>query len=271
MRLFDITSDYKKPLTLEEAVNMARTDTYRRYIELFEDVPAFYRGMVSKTSDYVFVNTGASEVERVSRNTTNEYNEILSHSPNWRQYPKRSKSIIGSMSPKVAYSYGYVYAVILPENASVGVCPAIDLWHSFGYMNNKTGISQVHHFNEQLRNIFALYLQEPTPISRSFTYEEIREFLGRIQQMMLDDSEKPSLQNNLHKYFKKILPEVSGDSDGLFKAAVDLLDPEKNDFDVADLDRLLILRHFGYEAWTSDPCLLVKFNEYNDFLQKVLD
>ena len=65
--------------------------------------------------------------------------------PSWKNYPKRSKSLVCSSSKSISWGYGNKAYVVFPyNNAKIGVCSEVDLWESFIDLN-------VLEFNDDLR------------------------------------------------------------------------------------------------------------------------
>jgi hypothetical protein len=65
---------------------------------------------------------------RVSGNTANYYTLLIDNSPAWKEYPKRSKSIICATDHDVANHFGFVYLVLPYDGSKIGVCPHEDIW-----------------------------------------------------------------------------------------------------------------------------------------------
>lgn len=70
---------------------------------------------------------------RKSANTPNFYTVFLDNSPAWKDFPKRSRSFVGSTHEQGAYDVGQwgVQYMIPYDTAHVGICPAADFWSSF--------------------------------------------------------------------------------------------------------------------------------------------
>jgi hypothetical protein len=101
-----------------------------------------YKGMTLNDTGEIWLTNPALR-ERKSRNTKNYYTLMFDNLPSWRDYPKRSRSLICSSNKRVAGNYGDIY-VILPFNgAKIAVCPANDIWDSI----NSLGIAGLDCFN----------------------------------------------------------------------------------------------------------------------------
>jgi hypothetical protein len=94
-----------------------------------------YRG-VRFDSKYNFVYGDSSLTERKSANTQNYYTQIMDNIlPEWKQFPKRSRSFICGNTPRICNGYGHIYSVLPIGDPLIGVCPFDDLWSSFRNIN----------------------------------------------------------------------------------------------------------------------------------------
>lgn len=94
----------------------------------YNDLP-IYRG-TDLSFDYILINP--SERTRKSANARfNIYTTLIDNSPYWKEYPKRSKSLICTLDKNKAINYGYNYRVIPFDNSKWGICENSDIWFSF--------------------------------------------------------------------------------------------------------------------------------------------
>ena len=92
-----------------------------------------------------------SKKARVSANTSNYYTLLMDNLPVWKDYPKRSRSLICSTNKSGANCFGTTYAIFPVNGSRIGICPKEDMWdilfvnkHSIDGMNefyNDSGIS----------------------------------------------------------------------------------------------------------------------------------
>jgi hypothetical protein len=117
----------------------------------------------------------SSKTERRSQNTSNHYTAIFDNHPEMTNFPKRSRSFIGSTSQSTAlmgYADGHIdflFVMIPFDDAKIGVAPKADIWHlmvdAFGmntYLENINykfsmlhgdDISDFYNFDENLRAV----------------------------------------------------------------------------------------------------------------------
>lgn len=94
-----------------------------------------WRGMGKHVSGIIDTNA----FNRKSANTYNYYTLWMDNHPSWKDYPKRSKSLICTTSYEVASGYGAVKLIIPADKNTVGVCASDDLWGAFRHLSTLVG------------------------------------------------------------------------------------------------------------------------------------
>lgn len=97
---------------------------------LTEDRP-IYRGMhdnsnISKQTGFSIVDTSATV--RGSQNASNYYTVILDNHPDRKQFPKRSRSFIGTIESISTHGYGDLFCIIPFDNVPIGIVNHRDIW-----------------------------------------------------------------------------------------------------------------------------------------------
>ncbi len=105
-----------------------------KYLQRAAEFP-IYRGM-NLPNDINTSIYNTNSFTRKSANTYNYYTLLFDNHPSWKDYPKRSKSMICTTEYSTADGYGNVFIVIPSDKAKIGVCPANDLWNSFDHFLN---------------------------------------------------------------------------------------------------------------------------------------
>lgn len=113
--------DYIKSIDKEKTIELIKT-----HCRSFNFDNPIFRGSGNSLYRYELVDTTYSS--RESANTTNHYTVILDKLLAEQNLPQRSKSIICTNNKKYAKQYGYLYAIIPFDNASIGICPTNDIW-----------------------------------------------------------------------------------------------------------------------------------------------
>ena len=89
-----------------------------------------YRGQ-GGSNPLLYFDSSMSD-KRKSKNTYNFYTVVIDEDPRWKDFPKRSKSMICTTDRGMANMFGTVYYVIpLELDKNIGVCPDEDIWWSF--------------------------------------------------------------------------------------------------------------------------------------------
>jgi hypothetical protein len=81
-------------------------------------------------SDYLKLDPRGKR--RVSIEPQNVHTFIMDNLPAWKDYPKRSESVIATTSDGATGMYGYTYVVIPFDNVKIGICPSYSIWGTFG-------------------------------------------------------------------------------------------------------------------------------------------
>lgn len=122
---------------------------------------------------------------RTSANTRNYYTYIIDNSENWKDFPKRSKSLICRAYINQIPTYnGYDYYVIpIDKEVKFGVCNDSDLWTSFKNLYEYCDIFSLMIFNKSLEiicNIFGISIEDETTVEEFFGY------LGELTEKLKD-------------------------------------------------------------------------------------
>jgi hypothetical protein len=107
---------------------------------MFETRTAIWRGV--KQQDSILGKDGVAIVdttksERKSQNTSNWYTLIIDNHPKYKNYPKRSQSLICVNDIETAEGYGAPMAIIPFNSAKIGVVNYPDIWGKSITMGNE--------------------------------------------------------------------------------------------------------------------------------------
>lgn len=222
-----------------------------------------YRGIPSDTP---IVYVDPSKAERVSANTSNEYNILFSHIlPSWQKFPKRNRSLIcsGNYGRANSYSGGNKAYIVMPlGNPLIAICPHEDFWDSFD-------ISPPD-FNDLFRDFYKAFrivfdeLKLPVKLA---TIEDIVRFLKLIDKVLIeepkqlakvvDDFESGFWGKDRRKTVLNLL--TSGDS---INALDKFFEPTKNSFGLWSYNEYLSVPN---EVWFSGPAVLIKQEAFDKF------
>lgn len=131
-------------------------------IWMLEKNTPVYRGIndyhdpdIKTTKDFSLVDTMLTT--RKSQNTSNFYTVILDNNPLNKDFPKRSKSFVGTTS--IDYAHGYsnsgsdsIFVMIPTDQAKIGIVNHADIWHTriklFGHS------MAIEQFNDEFNELF---------------------------------------------------------------------------------------------------------------------
>jgi hypothetical protein len=199
-----------------------------------------YKGMQLDNSNETDIwLTNPAFRARKSHNTRNYYTLMFNNLPSWKDYPKRSRSLICATSAQKASMYRGDLYVILPFNsAKIAVCPRCDIWDSFYKSINAT----LNDFNNDLEYNNISDANWPTMLSTLLKYNKNIEWSPIISSIV-------KKINNCKTREKLILV-----LDKIFN-------PVKNGFKLTDITN--IPRSdvgIGQELWTSDKSYIIRHN-----------
>jgi hypothetical protein len=246
--------------------------------------PHIYRGLRGFANNYGIVDP-KSAPERRSANTSNHMTLLIDNLPSWKQYPKRSQSLVCSTKEKSAASYGNLYYVYPSDQCKMGIVPTLDIWSAFYKPFGHT--SDVSDFNDLLRKF------DISDKSWSKLKGDLIHFyeLGSIQQYrhMRDNQGRPpgsekKIINDWADYVSKnygfinfllndfVIKHLtkywkSGGGLNIIDYLNKELDPKKNGFELNNLQ----MRHDANEVWIGNaPIILVSAKQKDKLEQEGL-
>lgn len=222
----------------------------------FQSGDRIYRG-VSLTNPAVLVDP--SKAVRTAANTSNYANMLVSNIlPSWKGWPRRDQSLICSTNRRTAEGYGHYKAggphVVLPfDDATIGVCSAMDFWDSFGAIYPPT-------MNDMIERLVHYYLKRQ---AASTPQGLVKDFADLDQLFNANPGLKTELVDDWGEEYKEVMAAPSF-LQGLNQA----LEPNKNGFrkvplskfDAAGSDR---------ECWVTGPAILAQEEVILNWLEQL--
>lgn len=247
------------PIPIDDGVRLIKKECKNAY-QAYRQGHMFYRGVGSTSADMIFVRP--SQFTRLSANTINLYTLVIDNSSLWRDYPKRSKSVICSTDVNSAGGYGELYIVFPKDGYKIGVCPRYDMWGSFRELND------LYVFNDSFVDFYR-YLGISIKPSEIVKYNDLKTICKHMDDILANEPELigdyiNGKERDINKragyvsfYFDigitKHLYKYKGN---MLKLLESLFDPDKNDFDlVSDIRRLPKGR---FELWTDSDCYMLR-------------
>jgi len=246
-RTISINKNEFEKLYSKRAMTPTHNNTIFRYIYNF-------------TGKYGFINPKASNSPRKSAfNNTNYYTILFDNLPSWKNYPKRSESIIctndkSNAADRTQPAGSKHYYIVIPlQNAKIAICPEDDIWFSFN-----TQILKYMGYSDNLSDfmIDVFFDADKYNYKMSETYKSIKKYFNLID----NDS-----GNNLRFIKDTLLKDKLENGYNMLDIMNDILDPNKNGFELKKVTENMILPSDSREIWTSDKCLLIR----NDIFKKM--
>jgi len=244
MRLKQHIKEGYYPPGTERSVNVPIDDAIKLIkqhcksaLSAYKSGKVVYRGVGMGDTNFMFIQP--SKFTRASANTTNLYTTLIDGSSKWKEYPKRSKSIICTTSFDSAQNYGRLYIVLPVDGYKFGVCPRFDMWASFDDSINDS----LDTFNDSVEYIKNRLGVDFNMRSGLKTYSDLVKLCKMMDKAFKEYDDEVDYE--WMKWYK-------GDFLKLFDQ---LLDPAKNHFKISkDINNLPRSRN---EVWTDSDCYMV--------------
>jgi hypothetical protein len=227
-----------------------------------------YRGVANRnfhdyttTTNYTTYNlVDPTKIDRYSPYSDNNlYNLFLSNSRKWTKFAKRDNSLIcGDYECIIQDRFEENVYVVIPFDYEISVCPKEDIWCSFNYYNTHKTINDIF-------NSIAIYIKfdDNDEIPWDKNWETFKKLLNGI-------TEEDKL-DFIDRYCAELGLSLSYLQDKSFLEILDiLLDPKRNGFKVMKYDGSRDLPN-NREIWLDSKSLLIKRENFNDFIYKVKD
>lgn len=235
--------DLKKRMEIECSTSIGK---YREGIRMF-------RGLKSANKDIYFISP--SKHMRSSRNTSNFFTSLIDSSNRWKNYPKRSRSIICTTDYFAAKAYGSVYNIFPKNGAKIGICSEDDIWSSVDNILAELGL-YVNDFNNLFYELYDEIGESQNEMER-LNYENIDNILNKFDEFIQKNGierfiELPSI------HYSKIATHLKNNYRGNIRNYFDdLLDPVKNNFKLVSIEEFNITSRFIHEIWTDGDSYMV--------------
>jgi hypothetical protein len=244
-----ITKGRSKKIKKDKVIDLIKNNCQQALNKYKKDIIIF-RG-IERNTDFLFVDP-KSDKPRRSANTKNYYTLINDNSPYWKQYPKRSESLICTTDKNMSMGYGTSYIVLPYDNAKIGVCSEIDYWDSFPNLFRLVdGYYNMAFFN---RELVLLFQQVGIKLSDK-SYKGLQHSFGLFDLTFNHDIE--SIESLIYKDEYNILKGYEKVWD-LMKHFNTLLTPEPNKFGLYKINNFG--RYTNREVWTDSKSVLINID-----------
>ena len=267
MRLnnYIINENRSKPIKPVDAVDIIKSKCSNIYKYYQKGLTAIYRGISGQTMPALFVDPSKGDL-RVSANTTNYYTLLMDNLPSWKQYPKRSRSLICSTDIFNASSYGMDYMVFPYNGTKIGIVNSEDIWNTF--KNLYLGANDLTMFNDILENIlnvanFNIGIGNSYDTSWNVLLKVIKN-ADKKKDIVLQSIEEEIVELSTYKIYKEkkwIYKWLHSDK-SLVEVLNDEMDPSMHAFKLVKAGNGL---PYDRELWVGGPCVLIRPDMSNQF------
>lgn len=221
-----------RSITADEAIELLETNCK----EAIKYKPTLYRGYNKITDLYSYIDP--SKFTRVSANTMNYYTLFMDNDSFWKEYPKRSKSIIGTTSLERIAGWPSIMKIYPYDGAKIGVCPKHDIWFSFK--------SKMYALDEINSSIFM-----------ATKYKTINNYKDLIEAFQLIDMIKNDIDN---KYIIDIFKDIGyyKTDKTFYQTFKKYMSPALNDFKLVGCK---YKTKGNYEFWTDSQCVMLRMDD----------
>ena len=227
------------------------------------EMPLYRAVMVGTTTkpDFMYKKISPSKFTRKAPTTENYYNVIIDNSERWKDYPKRSRSVMTHTEMSKTHLYGNkLYRVIpIKENSK---CAYVDndYWLTCTKLFNEWPFGKIetlNEFNGSLRNIFNLK-------SRDYSSSKLKSLLNS-NNLNIENLSSIMRKDTTNKWIES-LKSIEKEYGSFYDWVDGLMDPKNTKVGLLEYNNessLPKLYHkyehtsIGYEVWTDVDCLLV--------------
>lgn len=202
---------------------------------------SIYRGLGYKiNAPFFFLEPG--KARRISANTHNYMNILVSTLPSWEEYPPRDRSLICASKDSNARGYGQPYVIYPLGDPAIGIVRDIDFWDGFVGLDVQTWNDRLDYKYRE----FARRADLPN-VNLSQEPKQFAEQLYQIGEFMQSENANDFVD------LAKDMPEVFNRDP--VRTLNSELSPENNNFDLTTLSEYSVSGNC--EVWFSAPALAV--------------
>ena len=253
-----------------EIINEEKAQDILYILEHFngDDNPVFRAMKLSDKPDEIFL-IDPKEFDRKSAYTTNYYTYLVDNSPLWKEYPKRTNSLICN-SYSAQEDYGQEYRVVpVNKKSNWGVCDAHDFWWAFTVIRS-LGFDSMNFFNAFIDSMFENELKK---------YDAINSTKGEFFSLLNQLEIKLKTKDNFEEYdddqidvITRIKYGMEEDKKSIVDVFNDWMKPDLNGFKHMNYEEMIkstihepVRQRYNpvTEIWTDAKCLLIPTNFYD--------
>jgi hypothetical protein len=204
-------------------------------------------------------------VRRFSTDNPNEYTLLMDNLPDWKLYPKRSKSFICTLGN--SHMSGNMYYIIPLDGSKWGVAPEFDIFHCFKkmtkeYCGNEMNIPDFFVMIRDAAKKFNIHLTDSN-------YTKYKKQIIEFNKIIIDIDRLDEFSTNFYRLMEK-------NNQYLWESIVDVINPKNNGFKLLTIPEIynkveVLKKEINeipnmIETWTDSPCIFIYDNYFDNFL-----
>lgn len=222
-------------------------DRFDVALQAFNQGRRIYRGIHNYSQNF-FYQPQLDPGTRRSANVANWYTLIMDNVPEWKDFPRRSASLICTTDPIQSSDYGVTFTVLPFYNPTIGICPREDLWFSFPRLK-KVAMESLEELIDALETLANTYLDKPLSQDSWPDFNRgLRELSQKIQQEY-----QSSRWNSANALQGLVTPQLD-----MLAVLREILDPRAAGFQTAKLSEWQ--PQPDREIWFSAPAFFLNSN-----------
>ena len=243
-----LTESRSKSISKEKAFEWIKKNA-KDALKKSMDGNYIYRG-IERKDDALIIDPKKSK--RTSRYVgSNYYTMLIDNLPSWKQYPKRSQSIIGTTDRNKGESYsadiGTPYIVFPKDGSKIAVAPKSDIFYSFSVMLNSTRNTTMAGWSDNIK----LLDNKITGKRSDKSWKDMLKFFKSI------DNKKEQINDLIKLYYYDFLL----DKNGAFNAFDKIMHPKRNGFSLHTMGASTL--PIDREVWTDGECVMLSYQSFN--------
>jgi len=188
--------------------------------------------------------------------TNNFHTALIDILPSWKDWPKRSKSVIFTNSSDDSGKYGDTTFFVLPINAAtICVCLKDDFWESFKMLNYRMKFG-IDSFNSYFETLFGKFY-EHNLLSKFYDFNGITALMVKD---MLEEASEVSIEK-IHSSLFFVMSSLRDDIVENYKGNWleyfdELMNPSENGFQLVSVEEAYKYKNVK-EMFTESICMLI--------------
>jgi len=241
LKQFILQESRSRVISEDEAYSIIEKNCKKAIKAYFKDIK-MWRGIHNK-NPYLYIDP--KKFTRKSKDNDNYYTLINDNASCWKDYPKRSQSIVCSTSMRDSQDYGSPYIVLPYDGAKIGVAPAFDYWSSF--------IDELDmNLNDFVLTLKKVFKSLNIPLSDK-SYKDMAKSFKAFDKLVRKTE------------VISMLPRMNHYDGDLLKHFEQLMCPKNNYFELKTIDKIT---EKSVEVWTDSESILLASDKQQEFEER---